>query len=282
MMVHGVYTALITPFKTDKSLDLDGWIHNINYQIENNIDGLVVLGTTGEAPTITSEEQKLLITTAVETTKNKIPVFVGTGSYSTEQTIKQTRLAKELGADGALIVTPYYNKPTQEGIYLHFKSICESVDFPIIVYNIQGRCGQNIATKTIKRISEFDNIVAVKEASGNIVQVMDVRATIPNLTVMSGDDILTLPIMALGGSGVISVASNLIPDAIKTLVETGENFYKLLPLIKGLFLETNPIPLKAAMNLKNMAAGPCRLPLCDMQQETYEQLKTTLLEYEKN
>jgi 4-hydroxy-tetrahydrodipicolinate synthase len=274
-MFKGTYTAVITPFKDDSTLDIEGWQQNIQYQIDHNIDGLIILGTTGETPTLTSQEQEILIK---ESAQKDIQTIVGTGSNSTEQTIKNTQRAQDLGADGALVVTPYYNKPTQEGIYLHFKTICDNTDIPIIVYNIKGRCGQNINTSTLQRIADLPNIKAVKEASGDIVQVMNVIKTIPHINVLSGDDVLTLPIMALGGHGIVSVASNIIPAQIKNLVETQskELHYHLLPLLQALFLETNPMPVKAAMNLCNMPAGPCRLPLCNMQDSTHDQLKRVL------
>ena len=277
-MFSGAYTAMVTPFKEDRSLDIDGWCKNIEYQIEQGIDGLVILGTTGETPTLENDEQEILIKKTLEITKKRIPIIVGTGSNSTSHTIKNTQKAQELGADGALVVTPYYNKPTQEGIYLHFKSLCENSDIPIIVYNIQGRCVQNITTETLKRIAEFPNIKAVKEASGNLLQVMEVVSEIPHINVLSGDDIMTLPIMTLGGHGVISVVSNLIPKEIKELVSTQNKklHYKLLPLFRGAFLETNPIPIKTAMNIRGMPAGPFRLPLCSMQDHNIQRLKEIL------
>jgi len=212
---------------------------------------LVPLGTTDESPTIREDERKLIIKTVIDEANNKVPVIVGTGTNSTEEVIHMSKEAQDLGADGLLVVAPYYNKPTQEGLYLHFKAISESVDIPIIIYNIPGRTGVNIEVQTFVRLSQFDNIVAVKEASGNIAQVMDIIEALGNrLTVLSGNDNLTLPIMALGGKGVVSVISNLLPRPLVELIESAlkgdfqrakELHYRLLPLFKAAFIETNPI-----------------------------------------
>ncbi len=271
-------------------VDFEGLRENVRFQIENGVHGLVVLGTTGEAPTIKEEEKIQIIKTVIEEVNGKIPVIVGAGTYSTAETIKQSKIAKDLGADGLLIVAPYYNKPTQEGLYLHFKSVSESVDLPIIIYNIPGRTGVNIEVQTLARLSNLDNIVAVKEASGSIVQVMDTIEMLgKRLTVLSGDDNLTLPIMALGGKGVISVISNLLPRPVVELTESAlkgdfnkaqQIHYKLLPIFKAAFIETNPIPIKTMMNLVGMKAGPCRLPLCNMQNHNLEKVKKVLALYE--
>ncbi|MFZ8849659.1 MAG: 4-hydroxy-tetrahydrodipicolinate synthase [Thermoproteota archaeon] len=286
----GVITALITPFKEDYSLDLEALRENVRFQIENGVHGLVPLGTTGEYPTIREEERKLIIKTVVDEVNSKIPVIVGTGTYSTEEAVRLSKEAQDLGVDGLLVVAPYYNKPTQEGLYLHFKAISEAVDLPIIVYNIPGRTGVNVEVQTLVRLSQFNNIVAVKEASGNLAQVMDIiEALGDRITVLSGDDNLTLPIMALGGKGVISVISNLLPKPMVEFVEAAlkgdfkkakELHYHLLPLFKAAFIETNPIPIKTMMNLVGMKAGPCRLPLCNMQPHNLEKVKKILLRYE--
>ena len=263
---------------------------NVRFQIENGVHGLVPLGTTGEYPTIREEERKLIIKTVVDEVNSKIPVIVGTGTYSTEEAVRLSKEAQDLGVDGLLVVVPYYNKPTQEGLYLHFKAISEAVDLPIIVYNIPGRTGVNVEVQTLVRLSQFNNIVAVKEASGNLAQVMDIiEALGDRITVLSGDDNLTLPIMALGGKGVISVISNLLPKPMVEFVEAAlkgdfkkakELHYHLLPLFKAAFIETNPIPIKTMMNLVGMKAGPCRLPLCNMQPHNLEKVKKILLRYE--
>jgi 4-hydroxy-tetrahydrodipicolinate synthase len=269
---------------------LEALRENVRFQIENGVHGLVPLGTTGESPTIKEEERKLIIKTVVDEVNGKIPVIVGTGTYSTEEAVRLSKEAQDLGADGLLVVAPYYNKPTQEGLYLHFKAISEAVDLPIIVYNIPGRTGVNVEVQTLVRLSQFDNIVAVKEASGNLAQVMDIiEALGDRITVLSGDDNLTLPIMALGGKGVISVISNLLPKPLVELVESAlkgdfkkakELHYHLLPLFKAVFIETNPIPIKTMMNLVGMKAGSCRLPLCNMQPHNLEKVKKILSRYE--
>jgi len=269
---------------------LEALRENVRFQIENGVHGLVPLGTTGEYPTIREEERKLIIKTVVDEVNSKIPVIVGTGTYSTEEAVRLSKEAQDLGVDGLLVVVPYYNKPTQEGLYLHFKAISEAVDLPIIVYNIPGRTGVNVEVQTLVRLSQFNNIVAVKEASGNLAQVMDIiEALGDRITVLSGDDNLTLPIMALGGKGVISVISNLLPKPMVEFVEAAlkgdfkkakELHYHLLPLFKAAFIETNPIPIKTMMNLVGMKAGPCRLPLCNMQPHNLEKVKKILLRYE--
>jgi len=287
----GVLTAIITPFRQDYELDIEGLKENVNFQIESGVNGLVVLGTTGEAPTISEEEKNVVIKTVIDTSNGKLPVIVGVGTYSTKETIKQAKKAKDLGADGLLIVAPYYNKPTQEGLYLHFKTISEAVDLPIIIYNIPSRTGVNIEVQTLARLSQFNNIVAVKEASGSIVQVMDIIESLGDrYTILSGDDNLTLPMMALGAKGVISVISNILPKPLVEMVNYALNgnfdkakelHYKLLPLFKAAFIETNPIPIKTMMNLVGMKAGPCRLPLSPMLPQNLEKLKKVLSQYEE-
>ena len=272
--ICGLYTALVTPFDTNGKLDEDGLRNNIRFQIEQGVDGILVLGTTGETPTLSTEEKIQVIRIAREETSGKIRLMVGTGSYSTKTTIENSRLAEEMEVDSLLVVTPYYNKPMQQGLIYHFKAVAQAVNIPIMLYNIQSRCGQNITTETLEHLAQVPNIVGVKEASGNLLQIMDVIHKI-EFSVMSGDDALTFPIMALGGDGVISVASNLIPKEIKKLISSQEKelHYQLLPLFKSLFIETNPIPVKTAMNMVGMAAGSCRLPLCEMQPENLQQLK---------
>lgn len=298
-MIKGVYTALITPFLSDGSLDEEGLKENLKAQIRAGVEGIVVLGTTGEAPTLRQKEKERIVKITRDIVKPPMQLIVGTGSYSTAQTIEDTKRAAESGADAALIVTPYYNRPTQEGFYLHFKAIVEATKLPIIVYNVPSRCGQNLATPTLKRLAGFPTIVAVKEASGSITQMMEVIETIiperPDFKVLSGDDNLTLPLMAIGGHGILSVVSNLVPDLIKQLVdacfaneweEARKQHYQLLPLFRAAFIETNPIPIKALMQLEGYAAGPCRLPLCGLTQDNerkirhiHETLKLPLLEH---
>ena len=291
MDIHGTYTALVTPFKGENAEEVDyaGFAKNIRFQLENKVEGIVPLGTTGESPTLSHEEKEKIIELAVKEARGKAVVLVGTGSYSTKDTVESTRRAKELGADAALIVTPYYNKPTNEGIYRHFKAVSDAVNIPVIVYNIQGRTGKNIETPTLKKIAALRSIVAVKEASGNVAQMMDVITDVcpvkPEFSVMSGDDALTFPLMALGGRGVISVVSNLIPGEIKKMVDLAakgdyvkarEMHFRLLPLFKNAFIETNPIPIKEAMGMCGMNAGKCRLPLCELMPESRKKLEETL------
>ncbi len=289
--LRGCVTALITPFDNKLEVDYDGLRSNIKFQISSGVCGIVPLGTTGESPTVTEGEFKQIISTSVNATKERIPVIAGTGSNSTEKTVHTTKMAEELGADAALIVTPYYNKPTQEGIYRHFEKISSNTSIPIIIYNIAGRTGVNIETKTMVRLSTLPNIVGVKEASGNINQMVEVIDMMPDdFLVMSGDDSMTFPLMSLGGHGVISVASNILPKKVsemtKLLLE-GKiqearklNAY-LMPIFKDLFIETNPIPVKTAMRMLGMPSGSFRLPLCDIGPQNLERLKATLASYEE-
>lgn len=286
MKLRGTITAMVTPF-INGELDEEGFASNVNYQIEQGVSGILPLGTTGEASTLSSSEQGRIITIAVEKAQGRVPVWIGTGSYCTRQTIEKTKRAKDLGADIALIVTPYYNRPTQEGIFRHFEAITAAVEIPIVVYNIPGRCSTNIETATLRRIADLPNVVGVKEASGNINQASDMIYTIaenhPNFSVLSGDDALTLPMMALGAVGVVSVVSNLMPARIVALVEAIERgdyelartlHYQLLPFYKAAFIETNPIPIKTAMQLCGMPSGECRLPLSPMAPENVEILRS--------
>lgn len=289
MRIRGTYTAMITPMDGNNNLDEVGLRANIRYQLQQGIDGIVLLGTTGEDPTLTTEEKEIILKIGREEITDEL-FIAGTGSYSTAKTIENTEIAKELGADAVLIVTPYYNKPTQEGIYRHYKSIAEAVDIPIIVYNIQGRTGQNISTETMLKLAAIPQIVSVKESSGSITQVADVIYSVkkarPEFTVLSGDDNFILPLIAFGGDGVISVASNLLPAVIKDLVEACFNdmerarslYFQLLPFFKAIFIETNPIPIKTVMNWAGFPAGDCRLPLCDLLPENARMLKSVLEE----
>lgn len=293
--ISGVYTAVITPFNADGSLNEEGLKENIRFQIDNDVDGIIVLGTTGEAPTLTRAEKQRIIKIAKNETEGKIQLMVGTGSYSTQQTIENTIEAQQLGADSVLVVTPYYNKPTQEGLFLHYKALADATNSPIVIYNIQGRTGQNLHTTTLKKLAEIPAIVGVKEASGNINQMMEVIETIlpmrPDFSVMSGDDALAYPLMALGGHGVYSVLSNLCPREVKSLCDAALSgdfeearviHYRLLPLMRDIFVETNPIPMKACMNLLGMAAGPCRLPLCNLSNDNFNKIKSTITHYTNN
>lgn len=287
MIIKGAYTALITPFLEDGSIDYQQLEKNIAFQIENGIDGLLALGTTAETPTLTKEEQNKIIDCCMKTINSRVPLMVGTGSNSTAKTIKNTMDAEKRGADIALIVTPYYNKPTQEGIFQHFKAVVEATNIPILVYNIEGRTGRNIETETLIRIAQLEGIIGVKEASGNMSQIQSVITKIgneeDNFHVMSGDDSLTLPLLSLGGHGVVSVISNLYPKEMSTMVRATLNgnfeearsiHNKLLPMMKGAFIETNPSPIKGAMKYAGMDTGEVRLPLVKLTNENVELIET--------
>ena len=274
---HGAFTALITPMKDSGEVDFNGFRRLIEFQIEQGIDGIVPLGTTGETPTLDETEEEPLIKIAVETAKGKIPVVVGTGSNDTKHMVAYTERAKRLGADAALVVTPYYNKPNDEGLLRHFEAAA-SVGLPIIVYNIASRTGRNIPTPLMEKIARIPGIAGVKEASGDINQIGDVirEVAAPSMAngrkfwVLSGDDAMTLPLMALGGEGVISVISNVLPAKVKAMVsacvkcdfdEARKIHFELLPFIKAAFVETNPIPIKQAAKWMGLPSGPVRLPL---------------------
>lgn len=280
------YTALITPFKEDGSFDEEGFINLIEYQIQANVTGIVVLGSTGEASTLTPDEKKRIIQLARNKIKAPMHLIVGTGNASTDLTIKETQNAEKIGADAALIVTPYFNKPTQEGLFLHYQAVAKSSSLPIILYNIAGRTGVNMPVSTIKRLLTLPTIVGIKEASGNLAQVMDTiemrNQERPEFKVFSGDDNFTLPVMALGGEGVISVLSNLVPEMVGQLTTYCKNneweearalHYQLLPLFRGIFLETNPIPIKTLMRFSDLPSGHCRLPLCAPTSENEKHLR---------
>jgi 4-hydroxy-tetrahydrodipicolinate synthase len=284
--LKGVYTALITPFNSNGSLDEEGLRDNIRDQITQGVAGVVALGTTGESPTLTDQEKVRVMQIAKEETANKIHLMAGTGSNSTEQSIRQSRLAEELGADSCLVINPYYNKPTQEGIYLHFKAVAESIQIPLIIYHHPGRTGSKITPETIIRLSDIPNIIGIKEASGDLATIAHWMEQLdPEFCLFSGDDTLTLPTMALGGHGVISVASNLVPSTMVRMVNAAlqEDFktarelhHLLVPLFRFLSVESNPIPLKAAMNQAGKAAGACRPPLTPLSESHIKLLKDSL------
>lgn len=291
MIIKGTYTALITPFLEDGSVDFEQLEKNINFQIESGIDGLLALGTTAETPTLTKEEQVKIIECCNKTINKRVPLMVGTGSNSTAKTIKNTMEAEKKGADIALVVTPYYNKPTQEGIFQHFKAIVDATNIPIVVYNIQGRTGRNIETETLIRIAALDQVIGVKEASGNMQQIQSVITELvskeENFHVMSGDDSLTLPINALGAQGVVSVISNLYPKEMSTMVRAANSgeyekarriHNKLLPMMRGAFIETNPSPIKGAMKFVGMDTGEVRLPLVKLSNENEGLIKAIVNE----
>ncbi len=271
MKFHGSITALVTPFKNDK-VDEKTLTSLVRRQIDEGTDGLVPVGTTGESPTLSHKEHERVIEVVIEAAGGKVPVIAGTGSNSTDEAVAMTRFAKKAGADAALLVTPYYNKPTQEGLYRHYEKIAKSVDIPIILYNIPGRSVVSMTPETVARLSKIRNIVAIKEATGNMDQASHILS-LCDMTVLSGDDSMTLPLLALGAKGVISVASNLVPGAVSQMVDAffagklaqaQAMHLKLFPLCRALFIETNPIPVKRAMKLAGLCSDEIRLPLCPM------------------
>jgi 4-hydroxy-tetrahydrodipicolinate synthase len=288
-MFKGSIVALVTPFKNGKVNEVK-LKELVEFHIKNKTSGIVPCGTTGESPTLSHEEHKKVIEIVVKAANRRIPVIAGTGSNSTEEAIELTKFAKDVGADAALLVSPYYNKPTQKGLYLHFKKIAESVNIPMILYNIPGRCGVNIEPETIAKLSQIKNIIGVKEASGNLDQVSKIISLCKdNFDVLSGDDSLTLSMMAVGAKGVISVIANIVPQETAMLVDSflkgdikkaKEIHYKLLPLMKIMFVETNPIPIKTAMNLAGFDVGELRLPLCDMEENNLKKLKEVLSNFD--
>ncbi|MBA4396761.1 MAG: 4-hydroxy-tetrahydrodipicolinate synthase [Syntrophus sp. (in: bacteria)] len=287
-MFKGAMVAIVTPFKKGK-VDEVALRKLIEFQIKNGTDGIVPCGTTGESSTLSHEEHDRVIEITIDAVKKRVPVFAGTGSNSTAEAIQLTRHAYKAGADGAMMVSPYYNRPTQEGIYQHYKAVAEAVPIPIIVYNIPGRTGSNINPETLARLAKIKNIVGVKEASGSIKQMSDViNLCGPNFIVLSGDDAFTLPLMAMGGHGVISVVSNVAPADMAGLVDAfaaGDLkkaqalHFKLSGLIDALFIETNPAPVKAALSLMNKISYEIRLPLCQLADPNYEKLKKVMIAY---
>lgn len=285
---YGAFTALITPF-TSNGIDEAAYKKLIDWQIAQGIHGLVPCGTTGESPTLSEKEHEHVIDLCVRTVGKRVPVIAGTGSNSTSEAVHMTKYAAKVGADAALVVTPYYNKPTNKGIYLHYKAISESADIPIILYNIAGRTGKNIEPDLMAKLSGIKNIIGVKEASGNLEQMKKILALCPkDFLLISGDDALTLAVLSMGGVGIISVASNIVPKDVAELVNafnkgdkagTQTINAKLLPLIEALFIETNPIPVKTAASLMGLCSGVMRLPMCEMEEANLAKLKQALKTY---
>jgi 4-hydroxy-tetrahydrodipicolinate synthase len=270
-MFSGSIVALVTPFK-DGTVDVSKLEELVARHIDAGTNGIVPCGTTGESATLSHDEHEAVISRVVAAADGKIPVIAGTGSNSTSEAIRLTRFAQEAGADGALLITPYYNKPTQEGLYRHFAKIAGETDIPLVLYNVPSRTGVNMLPETVIRLAELKNVVAVKEASGSIDQSVEILRG-SDLKVLSGDDSLTLPLMSVGAAGVISVAANIVPEMMVDLVDLAaagdfanarDLHLKLFPLFKALFLETNPIPIKTAMSIEGTLNGELRLPLCEM------------------
>jgi 4-hydroxy-tetrahydrodipicolinate synthase len=286
---RGSIVALVTPFR-DGKVDEAKLRELVELHVRNGTDAIVPCGTTGESPTLSHEEHKRVVEIVIETARGRIQVIAGTGSNATAEAIDLTVHAKKAGADGALVVSPYYNKPTQQGLYEHFKAVAEATDLPILVYNIQGRTAVNVETDTLARMArDCRNIVGVKEASGSLEQMTQViLACGPDFTVLSGDDTLTLPLMAVGGRGVISVIANIVPKETAEMTHAAlegdwkrarELHLKLFPLSKAMFIETNPIPVKEAMAMMGLIQPEFRLPLCRMAESNRERLKKVLTQF---
>lgn len=286
MSFAGTHTALVTPFK-DHAFDSEGFRRLIEKQIAGGVEGIVPVGTTGESPTLTHEEHADVIRVAIETAKGRCKVIAGTGSNSTTEAIDLTVEAEKLGADAALLVAPYYNKPSQEGLYRHYRAIAAAVKIPLILYSIPGRCGIEIGVETVARLAaDCPNITCIKEAGGTVERVNQLRNALPDsFEILSGDDSLTLPFMAAGAVGVISVASNYAPRQVADMVRawrTGDLakaqalHRKFYPLFKDLFIEPNPVPVKHALSLRGEMSAEVRLPLCEMAEGSRKKLEATL------
>jgi 4-hydroxy-tetrahydrodipicolinate synthase len=279
---QGTGTAMITPFKADGSIDEKALRRFVDFQIDGGVDMLLPCGTTGEGATLDEDETDRVVRIVIEQANQRVPVVVGAGSNSTAKAVQMTKRIKKLGADGVLSVGPYYNKPTQQGYYEHFRNIAEAENIPIIVYNVPGRTGGNIEARTMLRLAEIPNIVAVKEASGNIGQIMDIICDAPqNFSVLSGDDAMALPVIAVGGHGIVSVVSNEAPGMMSAMINAAlggnlgkakELHYKLLALMNINFIESNPIPVKAALSMMGLIEENYRLPLVRMSAANREKL----------
>ncbi len=289
VMFKGSIVAIVTPFKNN-TVDEKKLRELVQFQIKNGTAAILPCGTTGESPTLSHEEHDRVIEICIDAADRKIPILAGTGSNSTAEAIRLTKHAADAGADAVLSVTPYYNKPMQEGIYLHFKAIAESVDIPIILYNIPGRTSRNIEPETMARLAkDCKNIIGVKEAAGSLEQMQTIKLLCPkNFILFSGDDALTLPLLSIGGVGVISVIANIIPADVVRMIQLFEKgdikaaqdlHYKMLPLVKAIFIETNPAPVKEAMEMLGMCSADLRLPLCRLSQKSKDTLKDALKQY---
>lgn len=289
-MIKGSYVALVTPFK-NRDIDYNSLEKLLNFHLKNNTDGILLCGTTGEAPALAGDEKENFIRFCTTKINRKIPLMVGSGTNNINHTISATIKAKDLGADSALVITPYYNKPTQSGMYLFFKTVANEVDIPIVIYNVPGRTGVNINSDTvIKLVKECPNIVGIKEASGNLVQASEViRHTHDNFSLLSGEDALNYPLMCCGGKGVISVTANVVPAQVHKLVkyctekkydEALKIHFNLIEINKAMFYETNPIPVKEALYLMGYIQKEYRLPLCELSDINTFKLKEILKNYE--
>jgi 4-hydroxy-tetrahydrodipicolinate synthase len=288
-MFQGSMVALITPFDAEGNFDEESYRQLIEFQIENGTDVIVPCGTTGESTTLSHKEHEQVIRACIEQVNKRIPVLAGTGSNSTSEAIELSKHARDMGADGLLLVAPYYNKPTQEGIYQHYKTLAAEIALPQVLYNVPPRTGMNVEAATTIRLAEIDNIVAIKEASGNVTQTSEIVARAGDkITVISGDDFLTLPLMVCGAKGVISVSANIIPRQIKQMVQAAlENRWEdarklhlqLLDLNRSMFIEANPVPAKTSASLMGKCGPAVRLPLVGMQENNLQTLKTVLKQH---
>jgi 4-hydroxy-tetrahydrodipicolinate synthase len=283
MKLQGSFVALVTPYAKGE-VDLKKVKELVDFHVKNGTAGICPIATTGEGPVLTHDEKVAIVRTVVETAKGKALVFPGTGTYNTAESIELTKMAQELGADGALMVTPYYNKPTQEGLYRHYEAAAKAVKIPIMLYNVPGRTGVSMAPETTARLSKIKNIIALKDASGNVEQVTMVR-NLCDIQILSGEDSLTFPILTLGGVGVVSVAANVVPRQVADLVATtlkgdldkGRQIHeRYFELFKNLFIETNPIPVKTALKKMGMYNGEMRLPMVEITAANEEKLEKTL------
>ena len=287
-MFSGALTAIVTPFKKGE-VDFDSLADLVEFQIDQGISGLVPCGTTGESATLSHEEHHRVVEFVVKQAGGRVPVIAGAGSNSTTEAIALTAHAKEVGADAALVITPYYNKPTQEGLYLHFTTVAKEVDIPIVMYNVPGRTGVNMLPPTVARLSKVKNIVGIKEATGDLKQVSDVvEQSEKDFIVLSGDDFTTLPLVAVGGKGVISVVSNVTPRDMDEMVkrasagdwnEARTLHYRIMPVARAMFIETNPVPTKAALGLMGKIDPEVRLPQAPLSKDSMEAVKKALKGY---
>jgi 4-hydroxy-tetrahydrodipicolinate synthase len=287
-MFKGSIVAIVTPFK-DGKVDEDAYRELIEFQIENGTNAIVPCGTTGESATLNMEEHSRVIEIAISAVNKRVPVIAGTGGNNTNEAIELTAHAKKGGADATLQVAPYYNKPTQEGLYQHFKAISDAVPLPQVLYNVPGRTSVNILPETVARLAELPDVVAIKEASGNLVQMAEIVKLVgDNITLLSGDDTVTLPVLSLGGKGVVSVVANIVPKDTSDMVNAWMEgdiekakglFYKLFPLCQAMFYETNPIPVKTSLALMGKTTDEFRLPMCNMASANLDRLKKALQDY---
>ncbi|MDG6256304.1 MAG: 4-hydroxy-tetrahydrodipicolinate synthase [Methanomicrobiaceae archaeon] len=291
-MFQGVLPAIITPFQDtpERDLDIEGLRSNIRFLLSQGIHGIVPCGSTGESATLTFEEHETVIGETIDVVDDRVPVLAGTGSNNTAEALRFTKAAKDQGADGVLVISPYYNKPNRSGLIKHYTALAD-LDIPVILYNVPGRTGQNLLPDLVAELAAHPNIVGIKEASGNISQVSDIleKTRDEEFVVLSGDDAMTLPILALGGHGVISVAANVVPRLMAEMYESfgagdldaaRQLHFRMGPLFRGMFIDTNPIPVKTAAGLRGMAAGPVRLPLDGLDQPKIEDLKKVLANYD--